>query len=153
MSKKEEVIMLNDVKNVGKRGDIKLVNSSFASNFLFPNKNAIPCNKENSIKLKLKKSKELEKDKIRLTEEEELFKKLNNLELFFQLKKEKDKIFGSIGLGEITKKLKENNFQIQDKKKFINFYPIISEGIHIVNLKINKYLTASLKIIVSTQTS
>jgi large subunit ribosomal protein L9 len=149
MSKKEEVIMLNDVKNVGKKGDIKLVNSSFASNFLFPNKNAIPYNKENSIKLKIKKEKELEKDKIRLTEEEESFKKLNNLELFFQLKKEKDKIFGSIGLGEITKKLKENNFQIQDKKKLINFHPIISEGIYIVNLKINKYLTANLRIIVS----
>ncbi|WNE41351.1 MAG: 50S ribosomal protein L9 [Mycoplasmataceae bacterium] len=151
MNKKEKVILLDNVKNLGKKNEIKEVSSGFAYNFLFPNKKALPYNKENCDGLEKEKTKEIKKIIIKAKSEMILFEKVNNLEFTFYLKKEKGKIFGSIKLSEIIKSLKENGIEINDKKKFQNFIPISEEGNHIIKLKINKDLVSNLKIKVKSE--
>ena len=152
MNKKEKIILLKDVKNVGKKGEIKLVNAGFASNFLLTNGSAILHNDENFRQLEVEKLRALKSEQLKLSNEEDLFSKINNIELLFYLKKEKNKIFGSVGLGEINKELQRRQFPIQDKKKFTDFSAISSEGIHLVNLRINKTLTAILRVTVKATT-
>lgn len=152
MNKKEKIILLKDVKNVGKKGEIKLVNAGFASNFLLANGSALLYNEQNSRQLEIEKLKARKSAQLKLSHEEDLFSKINNLELLFYLKKERNKIFGSVGLAEINKELKKQNFPIQDKKKFIDFSTISSEGVHFVNLRINKDLIATLRITIEATT-
>jgi large subunit ribosomal protein L9 len=146
MNKKEKVILLDNIKNLGKKNEIKEVSSGFAYNFLFPNKKALPYNKESCDGLEKEKTKEIKKLIIKAKEEIITFEKINNLEFTFYLRKEKERTFGSISLSEIIKSLKEKGIDFADKKKFTNFTPINKEGDHIVDLRINKDLIAKLKI-------
>ena len=146
MNKKEKVVLLEDIKNIGKKNEIKEVNSGFANNFLFANKKAMPYNKESIDILEKEKAKEIKKILIKKQEDKILFEKINNLSLSFNLKKEKGKLFGSISLTDIIKTLKEENNLIIDKKKFIDFKPIHEEGEYLVNLKISKELLAKIKL-------
>lgn len=148
MNKKEEVILLKDLKNVGRKGEVKLVNSGFASNFLFPNGNALPHNEQNAKKLEVERLRTLQREQLKLAQEEELFAKIDNTTLLFYLKKEGNKTFGSIGLGEINKELQKQGFPIQDKKKFTAFSPLNSTGTHTVHLRINKNLVAQIKVVI-----
>jgi large subunit ribosomal protein L9 len=151
MNKKEKVVLLEDVKKLGKKNEIKEVNSGFANNFLFANKKAVPYNKESIDILEKEKAKERKIILLKEEEDKSLFEKINNLlPLSFKLKKEKGKVFGSINLSDIIKSLKEKDIVNIDKKKFINFNPIHEEGEYSIDLKINKNLLAKLKLKISS---
>ena len=133
-----QVILLKDVKNVGKKDQIVNVSDGYANNFLFKNRLAVPASKKGVEVL------ENQKENRRIDEEnkkklaQELAIKLKDITLEFELSVGKDsRTFGSISLKQIEEELlKKFNIEI-DKRKFLENKKMDSLGYY--NLKIELY--------------
>ena len=110
-----KVILLQDIKSLGKKLDIKEVSDGYARNFLLPKKLA-----ETATDNALKKIKE-QKEKMALAEEKNLenFQKvaeiLQNKEIMIRAKEKGGKLFGSILAKDIVKELGKENIEITEK--------------------------------------
>ena len=132
-----EVIFIKDLKNQGKKGQIKNVKDGYAENFLIKNGYAVKKTKENLSKLNheiAKKEKETEentKEALKLKDE------LEKVVLEFKVKTgEGDRVFGSISPKQIKEELDKKGYKIE-KNKIDKTTPIASLGFH--NVEINLY--------------
>ena len=125
-----KVIFLKDLKNQGKKGEIKEVKDGYAKNFLIKNGYAIKETKE-SLKILDRENKQAQElDEKNKKEAKELKQKLEQEKITFQVKTGKnDKVFGSISLKQII----INN-------------PISSLGFHEVEIHLYKDIIAKIKI-------
>ena len=142
-----EVILLEDVKNVGKKGEVVKVNDGYGRNVLIKKKQAIEATGKNLNDLKLKKAND---DKIaaeNLEAAKELAAKLEESEITIPIKVgEGGKTFGSISSKEIAEETKiQLGFDI-DKKKVQLKDAIKTLGTHEVKIKVHPKVTAVLKV-------
>ena len=142
-----EVILLEDVKNVGKKGEVVKVNDGYGRNVLIKKKQAIEATGKNLNDLKLKKAND---DKIaaeNLEAAKELAAKLEESEITIPIKVgEGGKTFGSISSKEIAEETKTQlGFDI-DKKKVQLKDAIKTLGTHEVKIKVHPKVTAVLKV-------
>lgn len=140
-----KVIFLKDLKNQGKKGEIKEVKDGYAKNFLIKNGYAIKETKE-SLKILDRENKQAQElDEKNKKEAKELKQKLEQEKITFQVKTGKnDKVFGSISLKQIKDKL-DKKYKI-DKKQIIINNPISSLGFHEVEIHLYKDIIAKIKI-------
>ncbi len=140
-----KVIFLKDLKNQGKKGEIKEVKDGYAKNFLIKNGYAIKETKE-SLKILDRENKQAQElDEKNKKEAKELKQKLEQEKIKFQVKTGKnDKVFGSISVKQIKDKLDEK-YKI-DKKQIIINNPISSLGFHEVEIHLYKDIIAKIKI-------
>ena len=97
-----KVILLQDIKNVGKREQMIEANDGYARNYLFPKKLAIEATKDNLAKLQAKKTSEANKKKAEIEANKKIAKRLEKIELTIKAKVgENNKIFGGIREGFI----------------------------------------------------
>ena len=109
-----EVIFIKDLKNQGKKGQIKNVKDGYAQNFLIKNGYAVAKTKENLSKLEHENAKKAEEDKNNKQVAEELKQKLEKVVLEFKVKTgEGDKVFGSISQKQIKDELQAQGFKIE----------------------------------------
>ncbi len=115
-----KVILLQDIKNVGRKEQVIEANDGYARNYLFPKKLAIEATKDNMLKLQAKKTSEANKKKAEIESNKEIASKLEKIELEMKVKAGANgKIFGGITSKEISEELKKQyKFDI-DKKKII----------------------------------
>ena len=142
-----EVILLEDVKNVGKKGEVVKVNDGYGRNVLIKKKQALEANNKNLNDWKLKKAND---DKIaaeNLEAAKELGKKLEESEITVAIKVgESGKTFGSVSSKEIAEEVKEQlGFEI-DKKKVQLKDAIKTVGTHEVKIKLHPQVTTTLKV-------
>lgn len=139
-----QVIFVKDLKNQGKKGEIKTVKDGYADNFLIKNGYAVPVNQHNLNDLKSTKEREkkLDIENRKLAELEK--QKLESIELEFKVKIGKeDRVFGSISVKQIKEELHNQGFQI-DKKQIMLKNNIASLGYH--DVLINLYADVSAKV-------
>lgn len=134
-----KVILLQDVKKVGKKGSIVEVSDGYGANYLIPNKLAVKVTKT-SLEIKKNeddnKAKEEELKKQRALELKEKIKDLV-LEIEAGVGKE-GKLFGNISSKEVVEKYKKK-FDIElDKRKFINFIAINALGYYKIEIELYK---------------
>ena len=141
-----EVIFIKDLKNQGKRGDIKNVKDGYAENFLIKNGYAVKKTKENVSKLNheiAKKEKENEENKQKAILMKE---KLSKTILEFKVKTgEGDKVFGSISIKQIKEELQKQGFNIEKSQIEMN-NGISSLGFHNVELNLHPEVKAEIKV-------
>lgn len=141
-----EVIFIKDLKNQGKKGQIKEVKDGYAENFLIKNGYAIKKTKENVAKLNYEQAKKAKEDENNKNLAEELKKKLDKEILEFKVKTgEGDKVFGSISLKQIKEELTNKGYKI-DKSLIEIVNPIASLGFHNVNINLYPKVTATIKV-------
>ena len=142
-----EVILLQDVKTLGKKGQIVNVNDGYARNYILPKKLGMEATTKNLNDLKLKKANE-EKLKKEQLEEAKLFaKKLEAKPVLLQIKGgEGGRLFGSVSTKEIAKAVNDQLGYDIDKKKMQLSEAIKSLGTHTVPIKIHKDVTANLTV-------
>lgn len=145
-----KVILLEDVKNVGKKGQIIDAKDGYARNFLFPKNLAIEATEVNLKNLENAKKKKEEKEKEIFEEAKVLEEELMQKTIIIKTKTgENGKLFGSITTKEIAELL-ENEHEISiDKKKFDLDEPIKSVGEYYVKIKLHPMVNAKLKVIVT----
>ena len=141
-----EVIFIKDLKNQGKKGQIKKVKDGYAENYLIKNGYAVKKTKENLSKLNHAQAKKAKEEEQKKEEAIELKEKLSKVTLEFKVKTGAgDRVFGSISLKQIKEGLLKQGFNIEKSKIDIT-NPIQSLGFHNVNLDLYPGITAIIKV-------
>lgn len=142
-----KVILLQDIKNVGRKEQIIEANDGYARNYLFPKKLTIEATKDNMLKLQAKKTSEANKKKAEIEANKEIAKKIEKIELTIKAKVgENSKIFGGITSKEIAEELKkQHKFEI-DRKKITLKDTIKSLGRYTAEIKFGDGVNAELTI-------
>jgi len=140
-----KVILLQDVKGSGKKGEVINVSDGYARNFLFSKNLALEANADNLNKLKLQKaSDELKKQK-EIEQAKKTAEQLNQLTVKLTVKAgENGKIFGGITSGQVSEKLKEQHNIDIDKKKIVINEPIKTVGRVLIEVKLHEGIAAKL---------
>ena len=142
-----KVVLLEDVKSLGKKGDIVEVSEGYARNFIIPKKKGVEANQENLNTLKLQKANEEKIAKEKLEAAKELAAKLDEASVSLTIKGGKDgRTFGSVSSKEIEEAIKSQLGLEIDKKKLVIAEPIKTFGNHEVKVKLHKDVTAALKV-------
>ena len=110
-----ELILKEDVENLGFKDDLVVVKNGYGRNFLIPQGKAIlaTISAKKVLAEKLKQSQVKEKQAIE--EASKIVKKLEKLELKISAKSENDKLFGSVTNSEISKELFSKGFEFEKK--------------------------------------
>ncbi|MDD4111972.1 MAG: 50S ribosomal protein L9 [Herbinix sp.] len=144
-----EVILMEDVKSLGKKGSIVKVSDGYARNFILPKKLGVEATKQNLYDLKLQKDAEDRRQQEILAEARELAKKLEAYTVNLKIKAgEGGKTFGSISTKEIAAALNEQSGLELDRKKIQLSEPIKNAGSYTVGVKLHPKVTVTLKIAV-----
>lgn len=136
-----KVIFLKDVKNVGKKLDVKNVSDGYARNFLFPQNLAKIATDEAVKNLEAQKTAMIKEEEEAKSELIALAKNLENKEFEFKVKTgDKSEVFGSVTKNDIEKKISVSDVEILLDK------PIKKLGEHRVEVNLGKGIKAELKI-------
>ena len=142
-----KVILLTDIKGVGKKDEIINAADGYARNYLLPKKLAVEANTENMTKLNNKKEAASFKKDVEKQNAEDLAQKLKGIMLKLKVKAgENGKIFGGITAKEISENLKSQYNFVIDKKKIELKETIKTLGEFNVSIKLFEGVVASLKI-------
>ena len=142
-----KVILLEDVKTLGKAGQVVEVSTGYARNMLIPKKLGVEATPKNLNDLKLKKAHEDKVAAENLAAAKELQEALEKSTVELKIKTgENGKVFGSVSSKEIAEAVKEQMGLDIDKKKLQLAAPIKELGETSIGVKLHPQVTASLKI-------
>jgi len=142
-----KVILLEDVKSLGKKGEVVNVNDGYARNFVLPKKLGVEATGKNMNDLKLQKANEEKVAKEHLEAAQAFAKEMENDHVVVSIKAgEGGRTFGSVSSKEIATAYKEQCGKEIDKKKIILPEPIKSFGIYEVAVKLHPKVTGTLKV-------
>ncbi len=142
-----KVILLQDVKSLGKKGDIAEVSEGYARNFILPKKLGQEASPANLNALKLQKANEEKIAKQQLEDAKEFAGKLEGLEVTVEMKAgEGGRAFGSVSSKEIAQAAKEQHGITLDKKKLLLPEPLKTFGSYEVSVKLHPQVSAKLKV-------
>lgn len=142
-----KVILLQDVKTLGKKGQTVDVSDGYARNCILPKKLGVEATSKNLNDLKLQKAHEEKVAKEQLEGAKAFAAKMADMEVVVSIKSGKDgRTFGSVSSKEIATAFKEQHGMEIDKKKIVLDEPIRSVGTTIVNVKLHKDVVGKLNV-------
>lgn len=142
-----EIVLLEDVKALGKKGQIVKVNDGYARNFILPKKLGVEATSKNLNDLKLQKANAAKVAAEQLAAAKELAEQIEKLSVTLKMKAgEGGKAFGSVSSKEIAEAAAEQLKLDIDKKKLVLPEPIKTFGNHEVPVKLHKDVTAKLTV-------
>ncbi len=142
-----KVILLSDVKNVGKKGDVKEVSDGYARNFLIRNRLAVEATKGslNVLDKQNQAAADLEAQKV--AEAKVLKEEIEKLTLVFKVKVGKEgRVFGTVSTKQITEELLKRYKIKVEKRKFIDTDNLGTLGYHSVKVELHKGVIATVKV-------
>ena len=147
-----KVILLQDVKSLGKKGEIVNVNDGYARNFILPKKLGVEATGKNLNDLKHQKNNEKKVAQENLDAAKKLAAELAEGKVELAIKVgEGGRAFGSVSSKEIAAAVKEQMGLDVDKKKIQLKEAIKSLGTHVVAVKLHPEVTAELKVSVKEE--
>ena len=147
-----KVILLKDVKSLGKKGEIVEVSEGYGRNFIIPTKAGVLADAKNlnTLKLQVQNAEKIAEEK--LEEAEALKKKLEEVKLIFHMKAGNDgRAFGSISTKEVQEELKKQYDISVDKKKMELDVPMKNFGGYDIKVKLHKDVEATLHVSVQSE--
>lgn len=147
-----KVILLEDIKSVGKKGDIVEVSDGYARNVIIKQKKGVEANKKNLNDLKLKKANDEKIAQEQFEAAKKLKAEIEEKKVVLKIKTgEGGRTFGSVSSKEIAAAVKEQLGYDIDKKKIQMKEAIKTLGMHIVPVKLHTKVTADLKVSVQEE--
>lgn len=147
-----KIILLQDVKALGKKGEIVNINDGYARNFILPKNLGVEANNKNLNELKLQKRKEEKIAQDHLDAAKELAAKLEAGKVELSIKVGNGgRVFGSVSSKEIAQAVKDQMGLEIDKKKIQMKDPIKMPGIQHISIKLHPKVTAELKVVVAEE--
>ena len=142
-----KVILLEDVKSLGKKGVIVDVNDGYARNFILPKKKGVEATSQNLNDLKLQKQNDEKIAQEKLDEAKALAEELATKEITVYVKAGVEgKVFGSVSTKEIAMETKNQLGYEIDKKKIVMPEDMKQVGTYTVNVKLHRDVTANLRV-------
>ena len=142
-----DIVLLEDVKALGKKGQVVKVNDGYARTFILPKKLGVEATPKNLNELKLQKANAEKVAAQQLAEAKALAEQLEKLSVTVSMKAgEGGRAFGSVSGKEISKAIKDQLKMDIDKKKFILPDPLKTFGTHEVPIRLHKDVTAKLAV-------
>ncbi|MBR0386015.1 MAG: 50S ribosomal protein L9 [Erysipelotrichaceae bacterium] len=147
-----KVILLSDVKKVGKKGEVKEVADGYGRNYLVRNGLAVEATKKSMEILQQQKADDKANQEKLKAEAEQIKIKLEAEKIVFTAKSGADgKMFGSVSTSKIAEKL-QKDYGIQvDKRKFVNGANLTELGHHEVQVELFKDVIANLHVEIKAQ--
>ena len=146
-----EVILKEDVTNLGTRGDVVKVAEGYGRNFLLPRKMAIEASAGNKKVIEQMKAANVRRSAKEKAQAEELSKQFDGLSVSFTRKSgENDQLFGSVTSGDIAEALEKKSFHI-DRRKIQIHEPLKTLGEFTIPIKLHKNVTAHLKVVIEKE--
>ncbi len=144
-----KVILKEDVKKLGKKGDIVNVSDGYARNMLLPKQLGVEATPKNMNELKLQNAHREKMEKEAFEEAQRFAGEIDKSEVTVSIKTgENGKVFGSVSAKEIAEAAKSQcGFEL-DKKKIVMNGPIRELGEQMVTVKLHPKVSAKLKIMV-----
>ena len=147
-----EVILLNDVKGLGKKGETINVSDGYGNNFLIKKGLAVRKTTDSLNQLKREQKKEAERQAELKAEAEKNKVVLEGLTLEFSAKAAKDgRMIGEISTKEVAKILESQYKIIIDKRKFVDKIRIKAFGVSRLHIELYKGIVAEIKVHVSEE--
>ncbi len=144
-----KVVLLQDVKGIGKADEIQDVSEGYARNFLFPKHLAVQALDKNIKELSDRKRKESKEFERELNESQGLAGRLDGLEIFIKEKaSEAGVLYASVGAQRLAQELHKHGFKIE--KNQIENLSIKKAGEYTINIKLNHGLEAQIVVRVET---
>jgi large subunit ribosomal protein L9 len=141
-----EVILKEDVVNLGHRGDVVKVADGYGRNFLLPRKLALQATLANKAVIETMKTAAARRSASEKVQAEELVAKLEPLVLSFTRKSgEAGHLFGSVTSADIAGDLAIKGFEI-DRRKIVLSEPLKSLGDHTVAIRLHREVTAHVRV-------
>lgn len=142
-----DIILIQDVKSLGKKGEIVKVSDGYARNFILPKKLGLEANAKNLNDLKLQKAAQAKLEKEQLEAAQELGKKIDGSNVTIRIKTgENGRVFGSVSVKEIAEVMQEQLGLTIDKKKISLANPIRNEGTFTASVKLHPQVTSELTV-------
>ena len=142
-----KIILLQDEKKLGKKGDIIEVSEGYARNFVLPKKIGVEATAKNLNDLKLQKSNEEKVAKEQLDKAKAMAELLATKEVIVGIKAgENGRTFGSVSTKEIGQALKAQTGIEVDKKKIVLAEAIKNFGVYEVPIKLHPQVTGTIKV-------
>ena len=143
-----EVILKEDVNNLGHRGDVVKVAEGYGRNYLLPKKLAMEANAANKAVIEQMKASAVRRSANEKTEAEALVVQLNAVALVFERKVgEQDHLFGSVTSADIAHQLEEKGFKI-DRRKVHLEEPLKQLGEFHIPVRLHREVTAHVAVTV-----
>jgi large subunit ribosomal protein L9 len=147
-----KIILLEDVRGLGKKFDVKEVNNGYARNFLFPNTLATAATEGALKKIAGMKEEHDKNEKNLVAHLKELAEKISATKLEFFLKTDKSgAIFGSVNKESILKALRSHDLVLTERVDLELKYPLKELGEYTVPVDFKKGVTAVLRVIVAKE--
>ena len=144
-----QVILITDVKSLGKKGTIVNVNDSYARNYIIPRKLGVEATKANLNDLKLQNANTEKLEAARLANARDMKAAIDGRTVSIAIKSGTDgKLFGSVTGKEVADAI-DSAFSVSIDKKKIVMDPIKTTGEHQITIKLHKDVTASVTVKVS----
>lgn len=144
-----QVILLEDVKSVGKKGEVVTVNDGYARNVLFRKNQGLEATTKNLNDLRLKKANDDKKAAALLAECQALANKLGESQITTSIKfGEGGKAFGSVSSKEVAEEVQKQLGIEIDKKKIQLKEALKTKGTHTVQIKLHPKVLADLKVVI-----
>jgi large subunit ribosomal protein L9 len=139
------IILLEDVKNLGKKNEIKDVSDGYGRNFLLKNKLAKLATERELLSVEKRKEAEAVQKQKEVAVEKELAQKIKSLQLEIKMKVgEKEELFESVNAQKIAEKMQEEGYEINEKN-IIMEESLKKLGEHEVEIKLKHGEKTSLK--------
>ncbi len=146
-----EVILKEDVANLGHRGDVVKVADGYGRNFLLPRKLALQATLANKAVIEQMKNAAARRSATEKTQAEDLVAKFEPLVLSFTRKSgESGQLFGSVTSADIASELEAKGFDV-DRRKIQLAEPLKSLGDFTVAIKLHREVTAHVKVLVAAE--
>jgi large subunit ribosomal protein L9 len=146
-----EVILKEDVNQLGSRGDVVKVAEGYGRNYLLPRKLAIEATAGNKAVIEQMKAAAVRRSAKEKTQAEELAKQFDGVSVSFQRRSgEHDQLFGSVTSTDIGDALAKKGFNV-DRRKIQLHEPLKSLGEFTVPLKLHKDVTTHLKVTIEKE--
>ena len=134
-----KVILLADVKKLGKKDQTIEVSDGYAVNFLFPRHLAVQVTKKSVEVLANQQEEARENEAKAKADAEELAKRLDQIVLSFKVKTGREgKLFGAISLKQVAEELEKQYQVVIDKRKFIDKGPLDMLGYYELKVELHK---------------
>ncbi len=147
-----QIILLEDVRGLGKKFDVKEVNNGYARNFLLPNKLAEPATPGTLKKLSVLKAEHEKSEAALLARLHEIAKKINGTKIQFTMKMDQSgAVFGSVNKESILKALREHGLTTKERVDIDLKYPLKELGEYTVPIDLKKGVSATLKVAIAKE--